>query len=179
MTLLRRRSRVIDQEGRELDERPSGLRAALAVVFRRPAEEEDTRPTAEIPVYRERTNTGPDDLQGIARMPFTFLSLRQWVRVRFEEVERDWRSLMGVMSSGCGRMAYENNRRMSELDKRLERLAQRQRAWIALENRRVIDGALSAVYAAGGTELTQRLTPAVLARMDARRALGLPVGGAL
>jgi uncharacterized protein YecT (DUF1311 family) len=178
MTLLHRRSRVIDQEGRELDERPSGLRAMLAVVFHRPDTEEDERPTAEIPVYR-RTNTGPDDLAGVSRMPFTILSLRAWVRFRFEEVERDWRSMMNVMSGGCARMMADNNRRMNALDQRLARLAERQRAWIALENGRVAAGAMAAMYAAGGTELVQALTPAVLARMDEQRKQRLALGGAL
>jgi uncharacterized protein YecT (DUF1311 family) len=180
MTLLRRRRRVIDEEGRELDERPSGLRAALAVVFHRPDADayEDERPTAELPVY-QTANTGPDDLAGIPRMPFTILRLADWVRAGFHQVEQEIDEFGRFMARECNRMFRENNRRMSELDKRLERLAARQRAWIAMENGRVAAGAMAAMYAAGGTELVQALTPAVLARMDAQREQRLALGGAL
>jgi hypothetical protein len=168
---VRARRRVIDQDGREIDERPSGLRAAFMLVFRRPDEVQDEGP------WRP-PNTGPDDVAGVSRMPFTFHRLADWVRAGFAQIDRDRDALAKSFAKGLNRMVDENRARICELEERLERLAARQREWIALENGRVVAGAMTAAYAAGGTDLVEKMTPAVLARMDAQRK-ALPVGAAL
>lgn len=154
---MRIRPRVIDQDGREIDERPPGLRAVWEMI--RPRREPDEEST----LTMRRINTGPDDLAGVARMPFTITRARDLVRVGFEWMARDLDRTAEFMSAGWRSMAGRNDVRMRTLDERLERLAARQRAWIAREQ----GHAMASAYALGGTALVQKMTPDMIARMDA------------
>lgn len=62
----RRHRRVIDQNGNDVPEQPSRLRAVLELIRDRPDDE----------LAHDRPNTGPDDLAGVARMPFTIHRIR-------------------------------------------------------------------------------------------------------
>jgi hypothetical protein len=169
---------VITPEGVELDDtvRFPRLAAAAAIVRRRDEDE----PTQELLAYRP--NTGPDDVAGVARMPFTVQPLarpmpgrpslaRDFVRLGFQMIDRQMDQLVAVLSTGWRKLAAENDRRMAALDARLARLVARQHEWAAREDGRLLDEA----YAEGGTELVQKLTPQVLARMDERAHAGSAV----
>lgn len=154
---MRIRPRIIDQDGHEIDERPPGLRAVWEMI--RPRREPDEEST----LTMRRINTGPDDLQGIARMPFTVTRARDLVRLRFEALGREMDRLARMLSGGYRRLAWQNDQRMDALEARLEALAARQRTWIAREE----GHAMAEAYALGGTELVEKITPALIARMDA------------
>jgi hypothetical protein len=169
-----RHRRVITPEGVEIDDtvRFPRLAAAAAIVRRR---DEDV--TEALPAYRP--NTGPDDVAGVSRMPFTVQPLarsmpgrpslaRDFVRLGFQMVDRQMDQFVAVLSTGWRKLAAENDRRMTALDARLARLVERQHTWAAAEDGRLLDEA----YAEGGTELVQALTPEVLARMDERAKTG-------
>jgi len=153
--MMRTRKRVIDQDGVELHERPSGLRAAWAMMRSRAQDDEPA-------LLRRTPNTGPDDLAGVSRMPFTITRARDLVRLGFEALEREMDRRAAALAVRGQTLAGQNHMHMKMLDERLERLAARQRAWIARE-----DGhAMAAAYEHGGTELVAKMTPDLLARMD-------------
>ena len=145
--------RVIDQDGNDVHDRPSGLRAVLSLIRNMQGELEMDPP-----------RTGPDDLAGVALMPHTVHRIGDLVREGFRQIDRDMDALVQVLSAGWWRMAGENDMRMRYLDERLEHLAVEHRRWTARQ-----DGmAMAEAYAEGGTELVQKLTPELLAAMDAR-----------
>lgn len=95
------------------------------------------------------------------------VSPADWVRFGFARAARELNGFVEVVSSGWRKAAAENDAAIRALDERLERLAGRVQAWTMQS----CDADLLAAHAEGGTELVLALTPEVLARLDAAKAL--------
>lgn len=171
-TSSRHHRQVVDQEGRSLEDTWVGrLRFAGGL-----AQREEDAPTEPLPaVVAGPSRVLPVHGRGVVawRVPERpRVSPGDWVRFGFERAKRELNEFVAAVSSGWRRAAAENDARAARLDERLEALGRRVQAW-TIES---MDQDLSLAYAQGGTELVLKLTPEVLARLDAVKA---PAGSAV
>jgi hypothetical protein len=165
-----RHGRVIDQAGNALDDtvRFPRLHAVSEIVLRRLEPEEpvsrllhDGTPTRILPVH------GHDTI--VMRVPSAPQQprpsrARDLVRVGFQMTARALDEKVRWLTASWMELARDNDRKAADLDARLERMVRRQHEWAATEDGRALEEA----YREGGTERLLKLTPTVLAAMDAR-----------
>lgn len=168
---------MIDQDGNAVDDtvRMPRLRFVLGGQERARLEGLESLPVSRLLHDGHATRTLPvHGAETIAmRVPAAPRPSRaaELVRVGFQMAGRELEQLVTVLSTGWRRLADENDRRMARLDERLAGMIARQHAWAASEDGRALEEA----YRQGGTELVLKLTPDVLAAMDAR-AKSVPAG---
>lgn len=173
----RPRHAVIDQDGNAVDDtvRLPRLRFVLGGQMSARLEGLESLPVSRLLHDGHATRTLP--VHGaetvVMRVPAAPRPRRaaELVRVGFAMAARELDQLVAVLSSGWRKAAAENDQRMQRLDARLADLVARQHAWAAAEDGRALEEA----YRQGGTERLLKLTPTVLAAMDAR-AKSTPAG---
>lgn len=175
----RPRHAVIDQDGLALDDtRPlRGLRAALQIALHNGGDGSeapvshllhDGSPTRVLPVHGARTivmrvPSAPQPPSLAARFPRSFFDDPEFVS-RLSQFQ------VGVHHAAYA-MRSEFNTRMGALVRRAREVSA---SW-RYANAGAAGHDLAAAYAEGGTEQVLKLTPAVLAAMDARAKAGTEV----
>lgn len=176
-TKPRRHRRVIDEEGNALEEtRQFGrLRYVLGGRVQPDSWGADRSSPAGVDVvarmpFAERLGMRRPQAPVPPRLPAPkpALTIRQRVQDGFAAVGRQMDQLVAVLSTGWRKLAAENDARMATLDDRFAALVKRHHDWAAQVDARVLADA----YDEGGTELVQKLTPSLLAEMDARAKAG-------
>lgn len=153
-TRARHGSGVIDQHGNPLEDTWVGRLRFAGGLARRVEDDEPTVPLPAVAVGPSRVPQRPR------------VSPADWVRFGFARAARELNEFVQVVSTGWRKASAENDARAARLDERLEALGRRVRVW-TIES---MDQDLSLAYAEGGTERVLRMTPEVLARLDAVKA---------
>lgn len=166
-TRARHGSGVIDQHGNPLEDTWVGRLRFAGGLARRVEDDEPTVPLPAVAVGPSRVL--PVRGHGVValRVPQRpRVSPADWVRFGFARAARELNEFVQVVSTGWRKASAENDARAARLDERLEALGRRVRVW-TIES---MDQDLSLAYAEGGTERVLRMTPEVLARLDAVKA---------